>query len=70
MNSVQATLEWKYTPYEGVNLANQNGQKLGIFGRMLEGSHSSFYCYFNKYQEKGNNNVQMMCSSLISIGEV
>ena len=32
------------TPYEGLNLANQEGRKLGIFGRKLEGSYFLFYC--------------------------
>ena len=32
-----------YTPYEGLNLANQMDGKLGVFGRKLEGSHSPFY---------------------------
>ena len=30
------------TPYEGLNLANQKSRK-------LEGSHSLFHCYFDKY---------------------
>ena len=37
-----------YTPYEGLNLANQRSRKLGVFGRKLKGSHFLFYCYFDK----------------------
>ena len=37
-----------YTPYEGLNLANQAGQKLGVFSRKLKGTHFLFYCYFDK----------------------
>ena len=29
--------------YEGPSLANQNKQKLGVFGRKLEGSHFPFF---------------------------
>ena len=32
-----------YRPYEGLNLANQKGQKLGVFGWNLEGIHFPFY---------------------------
>ena len=38
-----------YTPYEGLNLANEKSRKLGVFGRKLEGSHSRCYHYFDKY---------------------
>ena len=38
-----------YTPYKGLNLANQKGRKSGVFGRQLDGSHSLFYCYFEKW---------------------
>ena len=38
-----------YTPYEGLNLTNQNRRKLGVFGWKLQGSHSPFYCYFDRY---------------------
>ena len=31
-----------YTPYEGLNLANQNNRKLEVFGRKLE--ETSQYC--------------------------
>ena len=31
-----------YTPYEGLNLADQMSRKLGVFGRKLEGSHLLF----------------------------
>ena len=42
-----------YTPHECFNMANQNSWKVGIFGRMLEGSHShEIYCYFDQYQRK------------------
>ena len=34
------------TSYEGLNMANRKSQKLVVFGRKLEGSHSLFYCYF------------------------
>ena len=30
------------TPYEGLNLANQNVRKFGVFERKLVGSHSIF----------------------------
>ena len=39
----------RYTPFEGLNLSNQNRRKLGVFGRKLKGSHSLVYCYFDKY---------------------
>ena len=31
-----------YKVYEGLSLPNQNGRKLGVFGRKLEGSHYLF----------------------------
>ena len=36
-------------PYEGLNLANHKSRMFGVFDRKLEGSHSSFYCYLDKY---------------------
>ena len=36
-----------YTPYEGLNLANQIWRKLGVFDRKLEGSYFIFLCYFD-----------------------
>ena len=49
-DSYRVTMRVKgYTPYEGLNLANQKGRKLGVFGRKLEGSHSPVYWYFNKH---------------------
>ena len=41
-----------YTPYEGLYLTNQKSRKLRLFGRKLEGSHSPFYHYFDKYYRK------------------
>ena len=38
-----------YTPYEGLNLANQIIRKLGVFDRKLEGNHSTFHCYSDIY---------------------
>ena len=32
-----------YTPYEGINVANQKSRKLEVFEWELEGSHSPFY---------------------------
>ena len=48
-----------YTPYEGLNLANQKSRKLEVFGHKLEGIHVAFYWYFDKYYDKlnWNNNV-------------
>ena len=46
-----------YTPYEGVNLANQNCRKLGILDRKLEGSHSPFYRNFDKYSIRQNATI-------------
>ena len=37
------------TSYEGSNLANQCCRMLDAFERKLEGSHSIFYSYFDKY---------------------
>ena len=34
-----------YRPYEGLNLANQISQRLGVFDRKLEGSHATFHSY-------------------------
>ena len=34
-----------YTPYEGLNLANQISRKFGVFDRKLEGNHSIFHRY-------------------------
>ena len=31
-----SAFEYTYTPYEGLNLANQNNRKLEVFGRKLE----------------------------------
>ena len=41
-----------YTPYEGLNLANQKNRKLEVFGQMLEGNHTKFDCHFHKSQRK------------------
>ena len=38
-----------YMSYEGPRLANENSRKLGVFHRKLEGNHSIFYQYFDKY---------------------
>ena len=38
-----------YTPYEGLNLANEKSRKLEIFDRKLEGNHYLFYSYFDDY---------------------
>ena len=38
-----------YTPYEGPDLANQIGRKLGVSDRNLEGRRSIFHCYFDTY---------------------
>ena len=38
-----------YTPYEGLNLANQKSWMLGVLDRKLEGSHFPFHCYLDKY---------------------
>ena len=54
-----------YTPYEDLNLADQMNRKLGVFGRKLEGNYSPFYCYFDRYWIKLNNNVETIFSSLI-----
>ena len=40
-----------YTPYEGLNLANQISRKFGVFELKLEGNHSLQYCYFEKKNE-------------------
>ena len=39
----------RYTPYEGLNLANQISRKLGIFDRKLDENHSIFHCYSDIY---------------------
>ena len=41
-----------YTPYEGSKVANQMSRKLRVFDRKLEGSHSLFCTYFDKYWRK------------------
>ena len=51
-----------YTPYEGVNMANQKSRKMGVFGRKLV---KQFYCYFDKYERKLNDDAQMFSFSLI-----
>ena len=33
------------TPYEGLDLANQIGRKLGVSDRKLEGRYSIFHCW-------------------------
>ena len=38
-----------YMPYKGLDQANQNSRKFGVFRRKLEGSHSLFYGYFEEY---------------------
>ena len=37
------------TPYEDLNLANQNSRKSGQFSQILEGFTSLIYCYCDKY---------------------
>ena len=41
-----------YTSYKGSNVSNQNSQKLEVFDRKLEGSHSLFIYHFDKHQRK------------------
>ena len=41
-----------YTPYEGLNLANQKNRKLEVFYRKLEENYYIFDCYFHRYQRK------------------
>ena len=38
-----------YTSYVSLNLSNQKNRKLEVFGRKLEGNHSPFYHYFERY---------------------
>ena len=38
------------TPYEGLNIVNQIGRKLGVFCPKFEGSHSTFKCIYRKKQ--------------------
>ena len=49
-----------YTPHEGPSSASRNSWKLAVSGRKLEGSHIPFYCYFDEYKGKWDNNVQSM----------
>ena len=52
--------KWEqYTPYEGLDLANQRTRKLGVFGRKLKGSNSPFYCYFDQNVRTLNINLLM-----------
>ena len=37
-----------YTSYESLNLANQKGRKLGVFGRKLGASNSPFFPFSKK----------------------
>ena len=64
MANILITPKTVYTPYEGLNLANQKNRKLEVYGRKLEESHSSWYCYFYEYTRKENMIVQIMFSSL------
>ena len=41
-----------YTPHEDLSWANKNTRKLGVFGRKFEGSHSPFYCNFDKWENR------------------
>ena len=34
-----------YTPYGGLNKANQKGLRFGVFGRKVEGTHSFFLLF-------------------------
>ena len=54
-----------YTPYEGPNPTDLYIGKLGVYDRKLEGKHSLFYCYFDKYKTGWNNYVKSMFSSWI-----
>ena len=49
INATQITVQWTYTPHEGLNLTNRKTGKLGVFGWKLGGSHSLFSCYFDTY---------------------
>ena len=62
--------KWEqYTPYEGLDFANQRTRKLGVFGRKLKGSNSPFYCYFDKYVRTLNINLLMFkwCPLILGI---
>ena len=37
-----------------------------LFGRKLEGSHSLFYCYFDKINIKGNETMMLIYSPLFT----
>ena len=40
-------------------MANQKSRKLGVFGWKLVGTQSLFYCYFDKYERKLNDDAQI-----------
>ena len=48
-NLVMADTGLFITPYGGLNLANQRSRKLRVHDRKLEGSHSPFFSYSDKY---------------------
>ena len=48
-NQINVTPKYYDYDYDGLNLASQKGWKLGVFGWKLEGSNSSFHCYFDRY---------------------
>ena len=50
--STPATKVTGYTPYQGLNLANQNNRKLGGVDRKLGGGRSVLYQYSDEYEEK------------------
>ena len=50
-----------YIPYEGPSLAYQNGRKLGVFDRKLEGNHS-IILYLDEYMRKRSHNVKINLS--------
>ena len=54
-----------YTPYEGSNLASQMSRKLEVFDRKLEGSHSLFCTYFDKYWRRRIISIKLRFSSFI-----
>ena len=41
-----------YTPYEGLNLANQMSRKLGVYSPEVRWKPFPTLCYFDKYLRK------------------
>ena len=53
----------RYTPYDGLSLANQKNRMLWVFGPKLDESHPIFQGYVAIYQKTQTSNIEILSFS-------